>query len=481
VLAFLAGDILHSTVALVIFKAFYAKPASETCGTVNSKEPIMSRSDLHKSQPRASRRDFLKTTSAAAIGAAAGALSIARGAHAAGSDTIKIGLVGCGGRGRGAALNAMNSGKDVILVALADVFEEYVRKGRQLLKVEKPDQVRVDDAHCFFGFDAYQKVIDSGVDVMVLGATSHFHPIHLKASIDAGKHVFCEKPHGLDVPGLKMAMAAGEDAKKKGLSLVSGLCWRYDPGVREAMKRVADGAIGDIVAIQETYITSPYGLRERKPEWNEMQYQLQNWYHFNWLSGDQTAQQLIHSIDKGSWAMGDKPPVKAWGIGGRQVCTEPKYGDQFDHFAAVFEYASGVRMFGICRDQLGCYNETTDVIFGTKGRAILPSRPRIEGENKWVYKGGKPVSMYDVEHAELFASIRAGKPLNNSNYMFTSSMLAILAQMVCYTGQEITWEQAMQSKLSFTPSAYSFDAEPPVKPDKNGNYPCAMPGITKFV
>ena len=431
---------------------------------------------------RATRRHFLKTASSGVLAAAAAStLGIARSAHAAGSGTIKIGLVGCGGRGSGAAVNAMNAGKDIKLVAMADVFSEYLQGARKRLKAEKPDQVDVADDHCFVGFDAYQKLIASGVDVVLLGATSHFHPIHLKAAIDAGKHVFCEKPHGVDVPGLKMAMEAAEQAKEKGLSLVSGLCWRYDPGVREAMKRIADGAIGDIVTIQETYITSPYGLRERRPEWNEMQYQLQNWYHFNWLSGDQTGQQLIHSIDKSSWALGDKPPQKAWGTGGRQVCTEPKYGDQFDHFAVVFEYESGVRVFGFCRDQLGCYNETTDMIFGTKGRAFLPSRPRIEGETKWVYKATEPVSMYDAEHAALFASIRAGKPLNNSNYMFTSTMLAILAQMVCYTGQEITWQEAMQSKLVLAPSRYAWDAEPPVKPDKNGQYPCPMPGITKFV
>lgn len=441
----------------------------------------MSKSNPCRNPQCASRREFLKTASAAALGAASGTLSIARGAHAAGSGTIKIGLVGCGGRGSGAAVNAMNAGEDVKLVAMADVFEEYLQGARKRLKAIKPEQVAVDDDHCFPGFDGYHRLIASGVDVVLLGASSHFHPIHLKAAIDAGKHVFCEKPHGIDVPALKMAMAAGEEAKKKGLSLVSGLCWRYDPGVREAMKRVADGAIGDIVAIQETYITSPYGLRERKPEWNEMRYQLQNWYHFNWLSGDQTGQQLIHSIDKASWALGDTPPLKAWGTGGRQVCTEPKYGDQFDHFSVVFEYANGVRVFGFCRDQPGCHNETTDVIFGTKGRAILPNRPRIEGQTKWAYKAAKPVSMYDVEHAELFAGIRSGTPINNSNYMFTSTMLGILAQMVCYTGQEITWEQAMQSKLSLAPKCYAWDAEPPVKPDKNGQYPCAMPGITKFV
>lgn len=426
-----------------------------------------------------SRRRFLENSLVA--GAAAGVLSLARSVHAAGSDVIRIGLIGCGGRGSGAARNAMNAGKDVRLVALADIFAERLTTSRSLLKQqgEVADQVAVDDDHCFVGFDAYQKLIQSGVDVVLIAAASHFHPQFLKAAVDAGKHVFCEKPHGLDVPGLKLSMAAGEEARKKGLCLVSGLCWRYDPGVREAMARVKDGAIGQIVAIQENYLGAPYILRQRKPEWSEMEYQMQNWYHFNWLSGDQTAQQLIHSTDKSSWALGDKPPKKAWGLGGRQVCTESKYGDQFDHHAVVYEYDDGVRVFGFTRDIPGCFSETSDVLIGTKGRAILPSRPRIEGEMPWRYEGAKQ-SMYDVEHAELFAAIRAGKQLHNGDYMFTSSMLAILAQQVCYTGQEITWEEAMKSELSFTLPRYAWDIEPPLKPDANGLYPTAMPGATKW-
>lgn len=430
---------------------------------------------------QSSRRDFLKLSTAAAMGTAmAGTLPIGRSAHAAGTAGFKIGLIGCGGRGSGAAANAMNAGEDIKLVAMADVFDDHLQGARERLKKMKPKQVEVADDHCFVGFDAYQKLIASDVDVVLIAAASHFHPVMLKAAIDANKHVFCEKPHSLDAPGLKVAMAAAEEAKKKNLALVSGLCWRYDPGVREAMKRVLDGAIGDIIAIQETYIGSPYLVRERKPEWSEMYFQMKDWYHFNWLSGDQTAQQLIHSLDKASWAMGDKPPVKAWGLGGRQVCTEPKYGDQYDHQAMVFEYDNGVRVFGFTRDQVGCYNETTDVIFGTKGRCYLPSKPRIEGSLNWRYEGPK-VSMYDVEHKEMFDSIRAGKPNNNSSYMFTSTMLAILAQMVCYTGQMITWEQAMNSQLSFSLPRYAFDVEPPVKPGADGTYPTAMPGVTKFV
>ncbi len=424
------------------------------------------------------RRDFLKSTLVAGAAAAA-PLSLLRSAHAAGSDKIKIGLIGCGGRGSGAAANAMNAGPDVTLVAMADIFEDRVTGARERLKKEKPDQVAVDDDHMFVGFDAYQKVIDC-VDVVLIAGASHFHPTHLTAAVAANKHIFCEKPHGLDVPGLKVAMAAGEEAKKRGLSLVSGLCWRYDPAVRETIQRIQDGAIGEVIAIQENYLTQPYILRPRQPEWTEMFYQYQNWYHFNWLSGDQTAQQLIHSIDKGSWVLGDVPPLKAWGIGGRQVCLDPKYGDQFDHFSVVFEYESGIRMFGFCRDIPNCHNGTTDTVFGTKGQAHMPSRCKITGQTNWEYNGEK-VSMYDQEHKELFDGIRAGKPVNNSSYMFTSSMLAILAQMVCYTGKEITWQQAMDSTLSFAQKEYSFEAEPPVKPDAAGNYATAMPGITPFV
>lgn len=436
-------------------------------------------SQLFSQKPRVSRRDFLKASGVVA-GAAAVPLSVARAAHVAGREGFRVGLIGCGGRGSGAAANAMNAGKDIKLVAMADIFEDALTGARNRLKEMYPEQVQVDDDHCFVGFDGYQKVIDSDVDVVLIAAASHFHPVMFKAAVDAGKHVFCEKPHAIDVPGLKLAMAACEEAKKKNLAVVSGLCWRYDYGVREAMKRVLDGAIGEIVAIQETYITTPYVVRPREPGWGEAYYQFKNWYHFNWLSGDQTSQQLIHSLDKASWALGDKPPARAWGLGGRQVCIDPKYGDQFDHHAVVFEYDSGVRVFGYCRDIPGCYNETSDVILGSKGRCFLPSRPRIEGAVEWQYTGPK-ASMYDIEHKEMFDSIRAGQPINNGDYMFTSTMLGIMAQFVCYTGQMLTWEEAMNSQLSFALPRYGFDIDPPVKPGPDGIYPTAMPGITKFV
>ncbi len=425
-----------------------------------------------------SRRQFLQR-SVASSAAAYGAMSLARNVHAAGSDVIKIGLIGCGGRGSGAAANAMNAGKDVRLVAMADIFADRLQDSRERLKKMYPEQAVVDDAHCFVGFDAYEKLIASGVDVVLIAAASHFHPVMLKAAVAAGKHVFCEKPHGLDVPGVKIAMAAAEEAKKKNLCVVSGLCWRYDLGVREMMKRVQDGAIGEIIAIQQNYLRGPYILREHQKDWNEMQYQFQNWYHFNWLSGDDTAQSLIHNISVTSWATGDVAPLKAWGMGGRQVCVEAKYGDVFDHQAMVYEYANGIRVFGYCRDIPGCFGDNSNVFFGTKGRAFSPGNPRIEGQKPWRYEGPKP-SMYDVEHKELFEAIRTGKTINNGDYMCMNTMIGIFGQTACYTGQEITWDQLMKSEASFALPRYGWDVEPPVKPGPNGQYPTAMPGITQF-
>ncbi len=439
----------------------------------------MSRAKQAETTTGHSRREFLKKTGAVAGAAAVGSLSVARGAHAAGKGGFKFGLIGCGGRGSGAAVNAMNAGEDIKLVAMADIFEDKLQGSRARLKKIKPNQVAVDDDHCFVGFDAYKKVIASDVDVVLIAASSHFHPAYLKAAVDAGKHVFCEKPHSLDVPGIKRVGEICEEAKKKGLSVVSGLCWRYSPVVQETVKRIHDGAIGDIVTIQENYVASPYRVIKRDPKWSETEWQFRNWYHMNWLAGDQCHQQLIHSIDKGAWLMHDKPPVDAWGMGGRAACFGGPFGDIFDHQAVVYEYDNGVRMYGLCRNQLGTWRETTDEIFGTKGSASL-TRGRINGANEWRYDGPKK-SMTDMEQLALFDSIRNGKPINCGTYMVGSSMLAILAQMVCNTGQRITWEKAMTSQLSFELPRYGFDVEPPIKPESDGNYAIPIPGITKFV
>ncbi len=428
-----------------------------------------------------SRREFLEC--AAILGTTAcAALPLTRSVHAAGSDVIKVGLIGCGGRGSGAAANAMNAGKDVCVVAVGDVFPDRVKTARLSLKKEYPDQFAVDDGHAFAGFDAYQKVIQSGVDVVVIACTSHFHPVFLKAAVDAGKHVFVEKPAAIDPAGVRIALAASEEAKKKNLSVVSGFCWRYDEGVCETIQRIRDGAIGEIVAVQAARLGGPYVLRARQPEWSEIQYQFQNWYHFNWLSGSDPVQNLVHQIDNASWVLGDAPPATAWGMGGRQVCTDPnQYGDEFDHHAIVYEYPDGKRVFAHGRHIVGCYNQAAVIAMGTKGRAFMPSRPYIEGEKPWRFKAPKtPVAMTDNEHQVLFNAIRTGKPVNDGERMCHTSLLAIMGEMVCCTGQQMTWEQAMKSSLNYVLPRYGWDVEPPIKPGADGKYPAVLPGITKL-
>ncbi len=428
-----------------------------------------------------SRRRFLQQT--AVLGTATySALSLQRGVHAAGSDVIKVGLIGCGGRGSGAAANAMNAGKDVRVVAVADVFAERTQTAREQLSKKYPDQFVVDDAHTFVGFDAYQQVIQSGVDVVVIACTSHFHPVFLKAAVAAGKHVFVEKPVAVDPVGVRIAAAACEEAQKKNLSVVSGFCWRYDQGVSETIERIRDGAIGEVIAVHGARLGGSYVLRARQPEWNEMQYQFQNWYHFNWLSGSDPVQNLVHQIDNGSWVLGDAEPAAAWGLGGRQVCTDPNmYGDEFDHHAIVYEYADGKRFFAHGRHIPGCYNRASVVALGTKGRAFMPSRPYIEGENPWKFPTPKtPVAMTDREHQVLFEAIRSGKPVNNGTRMCHSTLLSIMGEMVCCTGQQMTWQQMQQSQLSYALPRYGWDVEAPIKPGPDGHYPAFLPGTTKL-
>jgi predicted dehydrogenase len=433
-----------------------------------------------------SRRDFLKTGSTlVAAGALAGSLSIARGAHAAGSDVLRIGLVGCGGRGTGAAENALGADKNCKLVAMADAFNDRVQNSLATLKKgEFAEKVAVTPERCFTGLDAAEKLVRSGaVDVVILAEPPHFRPAHLKAAIDAGLHVFCEKPVAVDPPGIRSVLATAQEAKKKNLSIVSGLCWRYDRGVQEVMKRVHDGAIGEIRSIQETYMAAPISYYPRQPNWSEMEHQLRNWQYFVWLSGDFNTEQHVHSLDKASWALHEQPPLRAWGIGGRQ-CRDPKQGNVYDHHAVTYEYANGVNLHSYCRQIAGCPWDVNDVIVGTKGRAIVLDF-RIEGETKWRMPGSRPGAFstplaYDVEHVKLFEAIRSGNTINNGLYMARSTMLAIMGRMANYMGQTLTWDQAFNSPYTMTPASYALDAVPPVLPDKDGNYPAAMPGITKF-
>lgn len=434
---------------------------------------------LSQSTSPTTRRSFLKASTVAASAAMVGGLSIGRAAHANGDDVLKIGLIGCGGRGSGAAANALTADKNCKLVAMADAFDDRLQNSLAGLKKQFPEKVAVEPDRCYVGFDAAEKLVRGDVDVVLLAEPPHFRPQHLKLAIDAGKHVFCEKPVAVDAPGVRSVLATAEEAKKKNLNIVSGLCWRYDLGVQETMKRILDGAIGEILTVQETYLAGTLWHRPRKPTWTEMEYQLRNWLYFTWLSGDFNNEQHVHSLDKASWAMRDEPPVRAWGVGGRQVRTDAKYGDVYDHHAVTYEYPKGVLVHAFCRQMAGCYSDVSDIIIGTKGRANV-LKHRIEGGNAWRYTGPKP-SMYDVEHERLFAAIRSGNTINNGVYMARSTMLAILGRMVDYTGQALTWDEALNSQQTLAPACYAMDATPPVMPDKDGRYPVAMPGITKFV
>ena len=418
-----------------------------------------------------SRRTFLKSSTAAVVGAS---LALQRSAHAAGSDMLKVGLIGCGGRGTGAAMNALRADQNVKITALADAFADSLQHCRNVLsKQNLGDRFDVTDERCFVGFDAYKQVMSSDVDVVLLCSPPHFRPAHLQAAVEAGKHIFCEKPVAVDSPGVRSVLETVEQARQKGLNLVSGLCWRYDYGVRETMKQIKDGAIGDVVAVQENYLATPLWHRGRDPQWSEMEYQLRNWLYFTWLSGDHIVEQHVHSIDKALWLMDDVPPARCFGLGGRQQRTDPKWGNVYDHFAVCFEWADGRKAFAYTRQMSDCFNDTEDYVIGTKGRAeVLANKVMPTGGDVWKYRGDMP-SMYDVEHQELFAALRAGQAINNGIYMTYSTMMAIMGREACYTGQNISWDEAMQSETSLSPAEYQW-----------GDVPVptvAVPGVTKFV
>ncbi len=421
-----------------------------------------------------SRREFLKQTGATVAGAAlAGTLGVARSAHAGGDDVLKVGLIGCGNRGTGAAKNALLADKNVKLVAMGDTFADRIADSLKSLKSEVPEnKIDVAPERCFVGFDACQKVLDSGVDVVLLCTPPHFRPAHFQAAVAAGKHIFAEKPVAVDAPGVRSVLATAEEARKKGLSVVSGLCWRYHQPKREVISRIHDGAIGDVVAMQVNYNTGGLWVKPRKPDWSDMEWQIRNWLYFTWLSGDHNVEQHIHSLDKAAWVMKDEPPVKATGLGGRQVRVQPEYGNVFDHHAVVYEYANGTKLFAFCRQQDNCSPDVNDYVLGTKGKVDVMAHS-ITGETTWRHRArGLDPNMYQVEHDELFASIRSGKPIDNSLYMARSTMLAIMGRMATYTGQTITWDQALNSQEDLTPPTYDWTSLPVAS--------VALPGVTKF-
>ena len=426
------------------------------------------------------RRTFLKTAAAAA--AAAGA----RPGYLAGSDVIRVGMIGAGGRCTEAATQALNADDGARLVAMADVVMDRLKAKRKLLKEKLPRQVEVDDDHCFAGFDAYKHVIASS-DVVLIANAAKFHPLHMYAAIQAGKHVFVEKPHAIDPAGIKVVEAACELARRKNLCVLSGLQSRYTAAYRETIQRIHDGAIGEVVAIQEKFLRPPYVLYPRQPGLTEVEWQGSNQYHFHWLSGDDVPQSLVHNLDRASWVLRGQAPMKCHGMGGRSTLRGEIYGSVFDHHAVIYEFPNGVPVYAYCRTIPNCYNETSSVVLGAKGRAEI-LKGRIEGENKWQYAGppmyaNSLTNPYQIEHNELFKAIRSGKPLNSGDFMARSTMIGIMGQISCYTGKEVTWEQVSASDFYFPPKPEDVraDMEPPVKPDAEGIYPVYIPGVTKLI
>jgi len=405
-------------------------------------------------------------------------LSSMRSVHAAESNVLKVGLVGAGGRGRGAVVDALSADPNTQLVALCDAFPERAADAVNALKKNQAlsDRILVTPETTFDGLESYKKVVDL-CDVVLLCEAPHFRPFSLRYAIEQGKHVFCEKPVAVDGAGIKHVMESARMAQEKKLQLVSGLCWRYDLNVKDMMKRVLDGAIGDLLSVRETYLTGILWTRARHENDTEMMAQVRNWYNFTWLSGDYNVEQHIHSLDKAMWAFKDEPPKYAYGVGGRMARTDqPAYGDIYDGMGVVYEYEDGRTIYAFSRQQAGCFNDVDDYILGTRGRATI-LRGEIAGENPFKQKK-ESSNMYRLEHEELFSAIRSGgeKYINNGDYMAKSTMLAIFGRLACYTGKRLTWDDALNMELPTRPSGYTGDSTPPTLPDENGRYKTEVPG-----
>lgn len=432
-----------------------------------------------KTPPNSSdRRDFLKATSGA-VGAAlvSGFPSIISAQTT--TKAIKVGLVGCGGRGTGAASQALHADDYAELVAVADIDQSHVDKCLDTLKrISKiSDRVKVEKPAQFLGLDAYQKVLESGIDVVLLATPPGFRPTQLAASVEAGKNVFCEKPVSTDAPGIRSVLATVEKAKQKNISLVAGFCWRYNEMIQQTVKQVHDGAIGRMMAYYATYYTSPVKpmppASEKPAGMSDVEWQIRNWYNFVYLCGDSIVEQAVHSADKIAWLMNDQAPVSCVGVGGRVIPAEG--GNIYDHFEVNYLYPDGTRAFLASRQIEGCYNENADYILGTEGTCTIGRgpTPRIEGKTNWTWTGEK-YDMYQREHDVLFASIRKGQPVNDGKRMATSTLLAMMGRMAAYTGQQITWDMAMNSQEKRFPDSLDWNGTHEVMPR-------AEPGITKFV
>ncbi len=404
------------------------------------------------------RRSFLQRGSAGIAGAAlVGAFPHIVNAQAA--KAIRIGIVGCGGRGSGALTDAMNADPYVELVSMGDIAADRLETSFKNISTARPNQVKVEEKNKFVGLDAVDKVLATDIDIVLLTTPPGFRPAHLHKAIDAGKHVFCEKPLGVDAPAIRHALEAVKKAKEKGLAIQTGFCWRYNFAERATWEKLHAGFIGDMRCYYGTYLAgSPWEPKPRQPEWTDLQYQLRNWLYYTWLSGDHLVEQAVHSVDKMSWAFKDVPPVRCTALGGRQQRVEPAYGNVYDHFAVMYEFPNGGRGFIFARQQAGCSNENNDYIVGSNGTGYVagfrPMHKLTTNDGQvWDYEksGGAKNQMYVQEHKELIESIRAGTPVNMGEQLAHSSRLAIMGRMSAYTGRTIEWDDAVNSNETWAP------------------------------
>ncbi|MDX1428869.1 MAG: Gfo/Idh/MocA family oxidoreductase [Rhodothermales bacterium] len=448
------------------------------------------RENKKKGRSGVNRRDFVKSGSAAVVGSLlAGRYPLSASAYYGVDDSIKVGLIGCGGRGTGAAVQALSSGQNVRLVAMADAFGDKIDEClTNMMSPESSDyfgetgpglaeRVDVPEERRFVGFDAYRQVIPL-VDVVILTTPPGFRPIHFKAAVDAGKHVFMEKPLATDAPGVRSILETAKAAREKKLNVVVGLQRHYQTVYREWIKRIHDGAIGDVVLGRVYWNSEGVWVNERKPEYTEMEYQMRNWYYFNWLCGDHIVEQHIHNIDVANWVLHGHP-IRAQGQGGRQVRTGKDTGQIYDHHFVEFEYESGARVLSQCRHMPGCMSRVSEAFHGTQGTAPAPGEILDRwGHSVYKHREKDDPNPYQVEHDELFAAIAAGEYAYDDTYNgAVATMSAIMGRMATYTGQVIEWDLALASEDNLMPERFAFDADPPVLPDADGHYPIPVPGI----
>lgn len=428
------------------------------------------------------RRNFLSTSSTAVSGAVLSGIAFSQYAFAAGGDEIKIALVGCGGRGSGAASQALNVPGNR-LVAVADAFQDRLTGSLENLKREHGAKVSVPPENQFVGLDGYKKAI-ALADVVILATPPGFRPQHFEEAVRQGKHVFMEKPVAVDGPGVRRVLAAAEEAKKKNLKVGVGLQRHHQAGYLETMKRLHDGAIGDIYLIRAYWNDGGVWVNPRKEEQTELEFQMRNWYYFNWLCGDHITEQHIHNLDVANWVK-NTYPVKAHGMGGRQVRTQKEYGEIFDHHAVEYTYADGTTLLSQCRHIRGADNNVSEQCVGSKGSCNISghSIKTTSGGSEWRFRGEKQVDPYQKEHNDLFAAIRANTPYNEAFNGAKSSLTSIMGRMTTYTGKTVSWEQALNSAVNLAPADFenlTWNSACKSMPNAEGFYPVSVPGNAEW-